>query len=85
MSSKTFAEIVKSAFADGVQAERKRISEVLNAPGAAMFPELAMDLALGDASGAQAAGVLARAETDAAKRVGLMKPLPSAPSAPTIH
>jgi hypothetical protein len=78
---------IQSAFADGVQAERKRISEVLNAPGAAMLPELAADLALGDESGAQAAAVLARAETDAAKRAGLMKsnPLESSSSAPTVH
>jgi hypothetical protein len=79
--------LIKAAFADGQDAERKRVSEVLNAPGAALFPTVAMDLALGAASGAQAAAVLTRAETDAAKRAGLMKsnPLESSSGAPTVH
>jgi hypothetical protein len=69
-----------------VAAERTRTSEILNAPGAATFLEIAVDLALGDATGAQAAAVLSRAEADAATRAGIIKsnPLESA-NAPTIH
>jgi hypothetical protein len=78
---------LRGAHDESVAAERKRIAEVLQAPGAALFPTIAIDLALGTASGAQAAAVLSRAQTDAAKRAGLLKPVPleSAPSAPTVH
>jgi hypothetical protein len=80
------ATIITAAFADGAASERKRVCEVLNAPGAALFPTIAIDLAQGDATAAQAACVLARAETDAATRATLLKssPLESA-NAPTIH
>ena len=81
-------DVVKGAYADGEAAERKRVTEILTAPGAQELPELAADLVLGPATGAQAASVLARAETDAAKRAGLMKsPLESASSGhvPTLH
>jgi hypothetical protein len=83
----SIAAALRAAHDQGVQAERARIAEVLNAPGASLFPTIAIDLALGTASGAQAAAVLSRAETDAAKRAGLLKPVPleSPPSAPTVH
>jgi hypothetical protein len=67
------AGVVQGAFADGVAAERTRTSEILNAPGAATFPEIAVDLLLGPATGAQAAAVLSRAEADAATRAGAIK------------
>jgi hypothetical protein len=83
----TLAAALRGSFDAGVSAERARVSEVLQAHGAALFPSIAIDLALGTATGAQAAAVLSRAETDAAKRAGLLKPVPleSAPSAPTVH
>jgi hypothetical protein len=67
------AEAVKGAFDSGVHAERARVAEILQAPNAAHFLELAADLALGPATGEQAAKVLARAENDAATRAGLIK------------
>jgi hypothetical protein len=82
------AALIRGSYDEGVAAERARVAEILQAPNAAQFLELAMDLALGNASGAQAAAVLSRAENDAAKRVGLMKsPLESASSGhvPTLH
>jgi hypothetical protein len=79
--------VVRGAFADGVAAERTRTSEILNAPGAATFLEIAVDLALGDATGAQAAAVLARAEADAATLAGAIKSniLDRASSQVTLH
>jgi hypothetical protein len=65
--------LVEKSFAAGVSVERARIAEILNAPGAATFLEIAVDLALGDATGAQAAAVLGRAEADAATRAGAIK------------
>jgi hypothetical protein len=81
------AGIIQSALADGARAERTRISEILNAPGAATFLEIAVDLALGDATVAQAAAVLARAEADAATRAGAIKSniLERASSQVTLH
>ena len=82
------AGVVQGAFADGVAAEKARIEAILRAPGAATFREIAMDLVLGPASSAQAVGVLARAEADAATRAGSIKSdlLERASSdQPTIH
>jgi hypothetical protein len=82
------AAVIRGAFDEGVQAERKRVTEILQAPGASTFLEIAVDLALGSASGAQAAGVLERASADAATRAGLIKSdlLERASSdQPTIH
>jgi hypothetical protein len=80
------AGVVRGAFADGEAAERTRTSEILNAPGAATFLEIAVDLALGDATAAQAAAVLSRAEADAATRAGIIKSnLLESANAPTIH
>ena len=52
--------LFEAAFADGRAAERKRVAEILHAPGAREFPQLAIDLALGDATAAQAAAIFAR-------------------------
>jgi hypothetical protein len=80
-------DVVKGAYADGAAAERTRTSEILNAPGAATFLEIAVDLALGDATGAQAAAVLGRAEADAAVRAGAIKSniLDRSSSQVTVH
>jgi hypothetical protein len=67
------AALIRAAYDEGVQAERKRIGEILQAPGASTFLEIAVELALGNASGTQAAGVLARAEADAATRAAAIK------------
>jgi hypothetical protein len=67
------AGLIKAAFADGQNAEKARVTEILQAPGASTFLEIAVDLALGNASGTQAAGVLARAEADAATRAAAIK------------
>jgi hypothetical protein len=66
-------DVVRGAYADGIQAERKRVETILQAPGASTFLEIAADLAVGPATAAQAAGVLARAEADAATRAGIIK------------
>jgi hypothetical protein len=76
----------RGAFVEGVSAEKARVCAILTAPGAATFPEIAMDLALGAATGAQAVAVLSRAETDAAKRAALLKSsLLERANAPAIH
>jgi hypothetical protein len=81
------AAALRGAHDEGRAAERKRVAEVLQAPGAALFPDLAIDLALGTATGAQAAAVLARAEADAATRAGAIKSsiLDRASSQVTLH
>jgi hypothetical protein len=80
------AGVVQGAFADGVAAEKARIEAILQAPGAKTFPEIAVDLLLGPATGAQAAAVLSRAEADAASRVGIIKSnLIESANAPTLH
>jgi hypothetical protein len=66
-------DVVRGAYADGVQAERKRVETILQAPGASTFLEIAADLAVGPATAAQAAAVLARAEADAATRAAAIK------------
>jgi hypothetical protein len=80
---------IRGAFDEGVSAEKARVGAILTAPNAAHFLELAADLALGTATGAQAIAVLDRAEADAAKRATLLKssPLETASSGhvPTIH
>ena len=82
----SIAAAIRAAYDEGANAERSRVEAILTAPGAAMFPDLAADLVLGPATGEQAAGVLARAEADAAKRAALLKssPLESA-NVPTLH
>jgi hypothetical protein len=70
------AGVVQSAFDAGVATEKARVASILTAPKAAMFLDLAADLALGQATAAQAIGVLERTEADAAKRASLLKSLP---------
>ena len=81
------AAAIRASFDEGVAAERKRVTKILQAPGAATFREIAMDLVLGPASSAQAAAVLARAEADAATRAGAIKSniLDRASSQVTLH
>ena len=81
------AGIIQSAFADGVQAERKRIAEVLNAPGVASYPLLAFELAIDGASVAQVSAVIARMEVAVQARIHPTEssPIESASSGPTIH
>ena len=80
------AEIIKGAFTDGVSAEKARVSAILQTPGAAHFPEIAMDLALGPATGQQAIQVLSRAEADAATRAATIKSnMVESANAPTRH
>jgi hypothetical protein len=64
----SIAALIEASFEDGRTAERKRVAEILQAPGAGHFPEIAADLVLGTATGEQALMVLARAEADAATR-----------------
>jgi hypothetical protein len=83
----TIAGIIKSAFADGVQAERKRIAEVLQAPGVGSYPLLAFELAIDGASVAQVSAVIARTEVAVQARIHPTEssPLESASSGPTLH
>jgi hypothetical protein len=76
---------MRAAYDAGNAAEKARVAEILQAPNAAHFLELAVDLALGTATGAQAVAVLSRAETDAAKRATLLKSSPLEASAHTVH
>jgi hypothetical protein len=69
----TLAAALRGSFDEGVAAGKARVEAILTAPGAATFREIAMDLVLGPASSAQAVGVLARAEADAATRAGSIK------------
>ncbi|MGC2784740.1 MAG: hypothetical protein WA397_13105 [Roseiarcus sp.] len=67
------AGAIRGAYDEGVAAEKTRTEAILQASGAKTFPDIAVDLVLGPATGEQAAGVLARAEADAATRAGLIK------------
>jgi hypothetical protein len=78
--------IIRTAYADGVAAEKARVAQILQAPGAAHFLEIAVDLALGQATGEQAIQVLARAEADAATRAATIKSnMVESVNAPTRH
>jgi hypothetical protein len=79
------AAALRGAHDEGRAAERKRVAEVLNAPGAALFPTIAIDLAQGDATAAQAGSVLARAEADAATRAAAIKSNLLESSSATFH
>jgi hypothetical protein len=67
------AEVIKAVFADGENAEKARVTEILHAPGAEELPQLAMFLVLGDATAVQATSILAKAENDASKRVAMTR------------
>jgi hypothetical protein len=69
----SIAAALRGSYDAGMAAEKARVEAILQAPGAKTFPEIAADLVLGPASSAQAAGVLARAEADAATRAGIIK------------
>jgi hypothetical protein len=60
---------IRGAFDEGVQAERKRISEILLLPDATRFPHLAVDLAVGGATAVQVAACLSRAEISVQARL----------------
>jgi hypothetical protein len=60
----TTAALIRGASDEGVQAERKRIGEIMAVPGASRFAELAVDLAVGGATAAQVAAVLSRTEVN---------------------
>ena len=60
--------LVKSAVDSGVNAERARIGEIMAVPGASTFADLAVDLAIGGATAAQVAMVIARTEVKVARR-----------------
>ena len=77
--------IVKSAFDDGVQAERKRIAEVLQAPGVASYPLLAFELAIDGASVAQVSAVIARTEVAVQARIHPTESSQLESSTPTLH
>ena len=84
----TLAAAIRAAFDSGVGAEKARVAEVLQAPGAATFHEIAADLLLGDATATQAVAVLSRAEADAATRAGAIKSNileRASADAPTLH
>jgi len=57
--------LVQLAYDIGARDERGRLASILNLPASASFPRLALKLALGDVTAAQAAQVLCDAETDA--------------------
>jgi hypothetical protein len=85
----TLAAAIRGAFDSGVAAEKARVTEILQAPGASgTFMEIAADLVLGPATAAQASAVLARAEADAATRAGAIKSNileRASADAPTLH
>ena len=84
----TLAAALRGSFDAGVSAERARIAEILQLPGASKFQDLVVDLALGgDATPAQVAMVISRTEVHVQARLHPTKssPLESASSGPTIH
>jgi hypothetical protein len=81
----TFAALIRDAFDEGVQAERKRIGEIMAVPGASRFAELAVDLAVGGATAAQVAAVLSRTEVNVQARIHPTESSPLESSTPTIH
>jgi hypothetical protein len=79
------AEVVKAAFDSGVQAERKRVAEVLQAPGVASYPLLAFELAIDGASVAQVSAVIARTEVAVQARIHPTESSPRESSTPTLR
>ena len=78
-------EVVRAAFDDGVQSERKRVAEVLQAPGVASYPLLAFELAIDGASVAQVSAVIARTEVAVQARIHPTKSSPLESATPTLH
>jgi hypothetical protein len=58
----TIAAALRGAFDSGASAERARVAEILQAPGAEELPQLAMFLVLGDATAVQATSILAKVD-----------------------
>jgi hypothetical protein len=81
----SIAAAIRGAFDSGVAAERARVAEILQAPGAEELPQLAMFLVLGDATAVQADSILAKAENDASKRVAMTRAQQIEPAIPTLH
>jgi hypothetical protein len=81
----TIAALIRGACAEGVQAERRRLAEVLQAPGVASYPLLAFELSLGGASAAQVAMVIARTEVHVQARLHPTESPESTSSVPTLH
>jgi hypothetical protein len=81
----TLAALIRGAFDEGVQAERKRIAEVLQAPGVASYPLLAFELTIDGVSVAQISTVIARMEVAVQARVHPTELPPIESSTPTIH
>jgi hypothetical protein len=81
----SIAAAIRGAFDSGVAAERARVAEILQAPGAEELPQLAMFLVLGDATAVQATSILAKAENDASQRVAMTRAQQIEPAIPTLH
>jgi hypothetical protein len=81
----TIAARIRGAFDEGVQAERKRIGEIMAVPGAATFPDLAVDLAVGGATASQVAAVLSRTEVNVQARLHPTESSSLESSTPTLH
>jgi hypothetical protein len=81
----TLAALIRGVFDEGVQAERKRIGEIMAVPGASRFAELAVDLAVSGATAAQVAAVLSRTEVNVQARIHPTESSPLESSTPTIH
>jgi hypothetical protein len=79
------AALIRAAFDDGKQAERKRIAEVLQAPGVASYPLLAFELAIDGASVAQVSAVIARTEVAVQARIHPTESSPLESATPTLH
>jgi hypothetical protein len=83
----TIAAALRGSFDEGADAERKRIGDVLQAPGVATYPLLAFELAIGGATVAQVAKIIARTEVHVQARLHPTEPSPleSSSSSPTLH
>lgn len=79
------AALIRAAFDDGKQAERKRIAEVLQAPGVASYPLLAFELAIDGATVAQVSAVIARTEVAVQARIHPTESSQLESSTPTLH
>jgi hypothetical protein len=79
------AATLRGAHDEGRAAERKRIAEVLQAPGVASYPLLAFELAIDGASVAQVAKVISRAEVAVQARLHPTESSPLESSTPTLH
>jgi hypothetical protein len=81
----TIEAALRGAHDEGVSAERKRIAEVLQAPGVASYPLLAFELAIDGATPAQVAMVISRTEVAVQARLRPTESSPLESSTPTIH